>query len=222
TVTLPNSANLSGTATDDGLPTPPGTLTTTWSKASGPGTVSFGDPSALSTTATFSAAGTYVLRLTADDSALQTSDDLTVTVNASSGNQAPVVNAGSDQTVTLPNSANLSGTATDDGLPTPPGTLTTTWSKASGPGTVSFGDPSALSTTATFSAAGTYVLRLTADDSALQTSDDLTVTVNATSGNQAPVVNAGSDQTVTLPNSANLSGTATDDGLPTPPGTLPT
>ena len=98
-------------------------------------------------------------------------------------NQAPVVNAGSDQTVTLPNSANLAGTATDDGLPNPPGTLSTTWSKASGPGTVTFGDPSALSTTATFSAAGPYVLRLTADDSALQTSDDLTVTVNATSGN---------------------------------------
>jgi hypothetical protein len=183
TVTLPNSANLSGTATDDGLPNPPGTLSTTWSKVSGPGTVAFGDPSAPSTTATFSASGTYVLRLTADDSALQSSDDLTVTVNASSGNQAPVVNAGSDQTVTLPNPANLSGTATDDGLPNPPGTLSTTWSKVSGPGTVAFGDPSALSTTATFSAAGTYVLRLTADDSALQTSDDLTVTVNAASGN---------------------------------------
>src|SRR4029450_12235906 len=89
----------------------------------------------------------------------QTSDDLTVTVNATSGNQAPVVNAGSDQTVTLPNSANLSGTATDDGLPTPPGTLTTTWSKASGPGTVSFGDPSALSTTATVSRCGTHCMR---------------------------------------------------------------
>jgi hypothetical protein len=100
-----------------------------------------------------------------------------------SQNQAPVVNAGSDQAVTLPNSANLSGTATDDGLPNPPGTLSPTWSKVSGPGTVTFGDPSALSTTASFSAAGIYVLRLTADDSALQGSDDLTVTVNASSQN---------------------------------------
>jgi Carbohydrate binding domain/Calcineurin-like phosphoesterase len=223
-VTLPSSAPLSGTATDDGLPNPPGTLTTTWSKVSGPGTVTFANASAPSTTASFSAAGTYVLRLTADDSALQTSDDLTVTVNpAPPQNQPPAVNAGPDQTVTLPASAPLSGSATDDGLPNPPGTLTTTWSAVSGPGTVTFGDPSALSTTASFSAPGTYVLRLTGDDSALQSTDDLTVTVNpASSGNQPPVVNAGPDQTVTWPASATLSGMASDDGLPNPPGTLTT
>jgi K319L-like, PKD domain len=183
TVTLPNSATLSGTATDDGLPNPPGTLTTTWSVVSGPGTVTFGDPSSPSTTASFSASGTYVLRLTADDSALQDSDDVTVTVNPAAQNQPPTVNAGPDQNVILPNPANLSGTASDDGLPNPPGTLTTTWSQVSGPGTVTFGDPSALMTTATFSDPGTYVLRLTADDSALQSSDDLTVTVASSSQN---------------------------------------
>ena len=32
--------------------------------------------------------------------------------------------------------------------------------------------------------------------------------------NQAPVVSAGSDQTITLPSLANVSGTANDDGLP--------
>jgi hypothetical protein len=183
TVTLPSSANLSGTATDDGLPNPPGTLTTTWSEVTGPGTVTFGDPSSLSTTATFSDPGTYVLRLRANDSALQTTDDLTVTVNPVPQNQPPVVNAGSDQNVILPNPANLSGTATDDGLPNPPRTLTTTWSEVSGPGTVTFGDASSLGTTATFSDPGTYDLRLTADDSALQSSDDLIVTVASASQN---------------------------------------
>ena len=92
-------------------------------------------------------------------------------------NQPPTVNAGPDQNVTLPGAATLSGIATDDGLPSP-GTLSTTWSKVSGPGTVTFADASILATTATFSAAGTYVLRLSADDSALQASDELTVTVN--------------------------------------------
>src|SRR4029077_14186136 len=145
--------------------------------------VTFGDASSLSTTASFSASGTYVLRLTGDDSALQSSDDLTVTVNPASQNQPPTVNAGQDQTVILPNSATLSGTASDDGLPNPPGTLRTTWSEFSGPGTVTFGDASSLSTTASFSASGTYVLRLTADDSALESSDDLTVTVNPSSQN---------------------------------------
>jgi hypothetical protein len=48
---------------------------------SGPGTVTFGNPSQVDTTASFGTAGTYVLRLTADDSALSASDDVTVTVN---------------------------------------------------------------------------------------------------------------------------------------------
>jgi hypothetical protein len=49
-----------------------------------------------------------------------------VTVNPASQNQPPMVNAGPDQTVILPNAATLSGTASDDGLPNPPGTLVTT------------------------------------------------------------------------------------------------
>jgi len=43
-----------------------------------------------------------------------------------SNTQAPTVSAGSDQITTLPASASLTGTATDDGLPA--GTLTVTWS----------------------------------------------------------------------------------------------
>jgi hypothetical protein len=43
--------------------------------------VVFGDPSAVSTTASFSAAGSYVLRLTASDGELSASDDLTVVVS---------------------------------------------------------------------------------------------------------------------------------------------
>ena len=50
---------------DDGLPGGAGTVV--WSKVSGPGGVTFGDPSQLTTTAIFDAAGTYVLRLTASD-----------------------------------------------------------------------------------------------------------------------------------------------------------
>jgi hypothetical protein len=98
----------------------------------------------------------------------------------SGGNQAPVVDAGSNQTITWPtNIVNLDGTVTDDGLPDPPGALTTIWSKVSGPGTVVFGNLYAVDTTATFSTWGTYVLQLLADDSALQSSDTVTITVNA-------------------------------------------
>src|SRR5437867_3393652 len=69
------------------------------------------------------------------------------TVNSAGTNQPPVVNAGADQTITLPSLANLSGTATDDGLPSG-STLTTTWSKLSGPGTVTFGNVTMRTTTA--------------------------------------------------------------------------
>src|SRR5688572_30304634 len=187
---------------------------------SGPGTVTFGNANALSTTASFSTAGTYTLRLTASDSALTAVDDVVITVNPAA-NQPPVVSAGADRAITLPASATLAGTASDDGLPTPPATLTTTWSMLSGPGTVTFGNANALSTTASFSTAGSYTLRLTASDSALTTVDDVVITVNP-AGNQAPVVSAGADQTRTLPPTAPLSGTATDDGLPNPPATLTT
>jgi len=91
-------------------------------------------------------------------------------------NRPPSVDAGPDRTVLLPGEASLDGSITDDGLPSPP-SLTTTWSKASGPGTVSFASPGSVDTTASFSSAGSYVLRLTASDSELTAFDDVSVTV---------------------------------------------
>jgi hypothetical protein len=95
-------------------------------------------------------------------------------------NNAPFVDAGPDQTIALPANATLDGTVTDDGLPNPPGAVTTTWTKASGPGTVTFGNANAVDTIAGFSAAGTYVLRLEATDSVLTSNDTVTITVSVT------------------------------------------
>ncbi|MCG8371189.1 MAG: FG-GAP-like repeat-containing protein, partial [Proteobacteria bacterium] len=92
-------------------------------------------------------------------------------------NTAPQVNAGSDQAVTLPASAVLTATVTDDGQPDPPGSAVLSWSKSTGPGSVTFSNPDSTSTTASFSVAGTYVLTLSADDGELQASDTVTVTV---------------------------------------------
>lgn len=367
-VVLPSSATLSGTVTDDGLPEPPGTVTSTWQQVSGPAPVSFADASSPSTTASFPTHGSYVLRLTATDGSATVSDDVTVMVapvgganitevrvragaddaeqalsgfvglsssdlelttdgstqqvvglrfaglqvprgatitnayvqfrtdevstgtasltvraeaadnaqayTSSSGNvtsrttsttsvswsppswnatgetgaaqrtpdvsglvqavvdrtgwaqgnalalqvsgtgrrtavafeggasfapllhveyttgggggtpnQPPVVDAGADLTVTLPAGAALQGTVTDDGQPDPPASVTTTWSKVSGPGTVTF-SPSAGTEdpTASFSEAGTYVLRLTGYDGELSGADDVTVTVTPEGG----------------------------------------
>jgi hypothetical protein len=110
------------------------------------------------------------------------------------GNQAPQVNAGPDQTVAYPSSASLSGSATDDQLPNP--TLTTLWSKVSGPGNVTFGSASAQATTATFSAQGVYVLRLTANDGALSASDEVTLDVNIPPPDTTPPVIANVARTV--------------------------
>jgi pectate lyase len=112
-------------------------------------------------------------------------------------NKAPAVNAGANQTITLPALASLNATVTDDGLPAP-GNVTTSWTKVSGPGTVSFGNASAIDTTASFTTAGTYILRLTASDGALSAGDDVTVTVNPAS--QAVIsftlINAITDQPI--------------------------
>ena len=176
-VILPASASLDGTVTDDGLPNPPGAVTTTWSQVSGPGTVSFANATTATTTASFSVDGTYVLQLIANDGDLAASDAVTITVwPAGTMNAPPVVDAGPDQAITFPANATLDGTVSDDGLP-PGSTLTTTWSQLSGPGTVTFANANAVDTTASFSVAGTYGLRLTATDSALPASDDVTITV---------------------------------------------
>ncbi|WP_158544439.1 PKD domain-containing protein [Blastococcus sp. TBT05-19] len=91
-------------------------------------------------------------------------------------NTAPTASAGPDVSVERDQPATLAGTVSDDGLPSG-STLAARWTQLSGPGTATFADASAASTTATFSAAGTYVLRLTADDGELTGTDDLTVDV---------------------------------------------
>jgi hypothetical protein len=91
-------------------------------------------------------------------------------------NPPPAVDAGPDQTISLPNSASLDGTINNNDLPVS-SEVTTTWSQASGPGTVTFADPNAIDTTASFSLAGTYALQLTVSDGNHSDFNQLMVTV---------------------------------------------
>jgi hypothetical protein len=75
---------------------------------------------------------------------------------------------------------NLDGTVTD--AEDTPATVWTLVSSDPVDQTVIFGNPSSVDTTATFSAAGTYVLRLTADDGYGPVSDEVTITVSALPG----------------------------------------
>ncbi|MES2570994.1 MAG: Ig-like domain-containing protein, partial [Verrucomicrobiota bacterium] len=208
-ITHPSHATLAGSVVDDGLPSG-GTLTQSWHKVSGPGTVTFSQPDKVATEALFSAPGEYVLRLIANDGALSGRADVTVSVMVP--NAAPTVDAGPPQVIAFGDAANLLGVANDDGLPVT-GTLNVSWSKASGPGPVSFGNANQAVTSAAFTVPGVYMLTLSASDSLLSASANVVVTVNAPN-NAAPLVDAGPDQSFTLGNAARLNGRITDDGMP--------
>ncbi len=89
----------------------------------------------------------------------------------------PVVEAGVDRTVIRGGRTYLNGTIRT--LAGKGGSPTLRWTKASGPGDVAFEDAAAAVTSATFSEAGNYVLKLTAGKGSLSGSDTLKVTVAA-------------------------------------------
>ena len=92
-------------------------------------------------------------------------------------NQAPVANAGADQTITLPaSSASLAGNGTDAD-----GSISTyTWTMVSGPAAVSFSNAASANTTVSGLVQGSYTLKLTVKDNAGATaSDEIVLTVSA-------------------------------------------
>jgi hypothetical protein len=92
-------------------------------------------------------------------------------------NRPPCVEAGPDLVVPFGETALLDAFVTDDG--DPPGTLAASWTRSGGPGAVSFADPQATSTTASFEAPGPYALRIDASDGQLSAGDALVVEVQS-------------------------------------------
>ncbi|HEY8660566.1 MAG TPA: T9SS type A sorting domain-containing protein, partial [Hanamia sp.] len=136
-------------------------------------------------------------------------DTMQLTVNAA-GNIAPVANAGSNQTITLPtNTVSLSGSGTDAD-----GTISSyNWTKFSGPSAGTITNANAAATTVTGLVQGVYVFQLkVTDNNGATATSTMQVTVNAALViNIAPVANAGPDVTVSSPvTSVNLYGSATD------------
>jgi len=118
-------------------------------------------------------------------------------------NKAPALKIGAVPSVTLPDTLTLTASAEDDGLPKPyrqsnsnpdrasrprrPRGVQIKWTVYRAPGVVTLtpdssaivhGEPITMTTKATFSAPGTYVLRATANDGQLYTTRDLTLTVH--------------------------------------------
>jgi hypothetical protein len=146
----------------------------TWEKISGDGNVTFDDPHAPTTKATFTKRGRYVLRLTASDGLLTASDELTIVVN-----ERPVISAGQDQQISTLQ-AQLAGQILDSGLGDPQsGSLTVVWSKQSLIGEVAFENKKALSTEATFATRGHYLLKLSVSNGTFDADDEIMIGVAA-------------------------------------------
>lgn len=150
---------------------------------------SFDCKSQLSQEHTYTGADAFEATLSVKDGESPTITKTTfVYVERPNGNQAPTVNAGLDQTLDFEdaNFVSLSASVEDDGLPNPPASVGIQWSKQSGPGDVDFGQPNNATTLASFSKAGNYILRLTANDGDKSSFDELSITINEA----APEINS--------------------------------
>ncbi len=196
----------SGSTDANGLP-----LTYLWSVNSLPdgSTASLSNSTAVTPTFTADKAGIYVAQLIVSNGSLS-SDPSTVTITLNPG-QAPVANAGVNQTVQRNSTVQLNGSGTDpQALP-----LTFKWSFNSKPA----GSNAALSSTTvanpTFVAdqSGNYVLQLVVNNGNLN-SPASTVTISTTCA--PPTANAGSAQTVTAGSTVFLTGQASGDVCSSP------
>lgn len=126
--------------------------------------------------------GANVVVRATDTGGLFAEQAFTITVTASTANNAPTVAiTASASHITLPiTSIALTGIVSDDGLPNPPGAgaTTVTWSQDQGPGTAVFGNTQSAKTYLAFPVAGTYVIRLTANDGEKSAFATITVIVN--------------------------------------------
>jgi hypothetical protein len=176
-ITLPlSTVTLLGSATDPEN----GPLVLKWIQVSGPSGAVL-QPAAENLTVTNMKEGSYVFRLTAtDDKGDTASDEVAVVVKPAivtppPPNRLPTANAGSDVTITLPNST---VSLTGDGVDTDGTIAGFAWEKISGPNGANIKTPNARDTVVGNLIEGEYVFRLTVtDDKGGTANDEVVVTV---------------------------------------------
>ncbi len=133
-------------------------------------------------------------------------------------NNPPTVDAGASQTISLDAltgaaTATLAATVQDDGLPSPPASLTLTWTLLSGPTAAvgaSFQDASAASTTVTLAETGIFVLQLQVGDGVASATDTVAITVLAAT-NLPPSLLHIDDTSLPIGTTLSVRATADDD-----------
>ncbi len=214
TITSPaNSVILNGSASYD----PDGTIKSyNWVTVSGPGSVTISNSNTATPSVTGLQVGQYIMELTVTDNsgaAAKSQVVITVLPKAVLPNQSPVANAGSNITITAPlSSTSLNGTSSFD----PDGTITTfAWTQISGPSTAVIGAGTTSTATVSQLVVGQYVFQLkVTDNNGATGTDQVTVTVNppVPKLNQAPVADAGLNDTISLPaNTYTLNGSQSSD-----------
>ncbi len=127
----------------------------------------------------------------------------------STGNHAPVAEAGSDQGVLVSSHVALNGGGSydPDGHP-----ITYSWQQVQGPAVSLAGAKTVAPSFTAPAAPATLVFRLTVSDATLSNSDQVTITVSTGGGSHhAPVAEAGDNQTVTATSNVILDGTKSSD-----------
>jgi Ca2+-binding RTX toxin-like protein len=153
-------------------------------------------------------AGDYLLQLIVNDGSLD-SDPATVNVNAGHGNTAPVADAGSNQAPLVGDIVQLDGGGSSD---VDGDSLTYRWSFTARPAgsATQLSSASAVMPTFEVDVAGNYLVQLIVNDGSVD-SDSASVSINAGSGNTAPVADAGTDQAVLVGDSVQLDGSGSSD-----------
>jgi hypothetical protein len=212
-ITLPtDQVTLDGSLSSD----PDGTIASfAWGKYSGPLQYKIVNPASAVTVVENLIEGVYYFRLQVkDENGALDRDTIKVTVKAAP-NAGPVANAGSDIDVQLPDPAILldgSESSDADGV-----IESYSWVKVSGPAGLTITNSTTPTPSVVGIAEGVYVFRLTiTDDKGAESSDEVQVTVRpAPVVNVAPVAVAGSDITLSYPETTgqlNAGGSKDDDG----------